>query len=34
MFVQEPTQAGSVAIAVCSDTCGNLIQWYQPPALG
>jgi glyoxylase I family protein len=34
MFMQEPTQAGPVAIAVCSDTCGNLIQLYQPPTLG
>src|SRR5262247_717953 len=33
VFTQEPTQAGPVAIAVCSDTCGNLIQLYQPPGL-
>ena len=32
MFTQEPTPAGPVTIAVCSDTCGNLIQLYQPPA--
>jgi len=31
VFTQEPTQAGPVAIAVCADTCGNLIQLYQPP---
>jgi len=28
---QEPTRAGTMTIAVCSDTCGNLIQLYQPP---
>ena len=27
---QEPLQAGQVKIAICSDTCGNLIQLYQP----
>jgi predicted enzyme related to lactoylglutathione lyase len=31
VFTQEPTQAGPVKIAVCADTCGNLIQLYQPP---
>src|SRR5262245_46835622 len=31
MFTQEPTPHGPVTIAVCSDTCGNLIQLYQPP---
>ena len=30
VFTQEPTSMGPVAIAVCSDTCGNLIQLYQP----
>jgi len=30
-FTREPSQAGPVMIAVCSDTCGNLIQLYQPP---
>ena len=30
VFTQEPTSAGPVTIAVCSDTCGNLIQLYQP----
>ena len=30
-FTQEPTQAGPVKIAVCADTCGNLVQLYQPP---
>ena len=29
-FTQEPTQAGPVMMAVFSDTCGNLIQLYQP----
>ncbi len=29
-FTQEPTKAGPVVIAVFSDTCGNLIQLYQP----
>jgi catechol 2,3-dioxygenase-like lactoylglutathione lyase family enzyme len=28
-FVQEPTNLGSVAIAVFDDTCGNLIQVAQ-----
>jgi len=30
-FTSEPTPAGAVTIAVFSDTCGNLIQLYQPP---
>jgi catechol 2,3-dioxygenase-like lactoylglutathione lyase family enzyme len=30
-FTKEPTRAGPVTIAVFSDTCGNLIQLYQPP---
>ena len=30
VFTQEPTRTGPVSIAVCSDTCGNLIQLYQP----
>ncbi len=29
-FTQEPAQMGPVKIAVCIDTCGNLIQLYQP----
>jgi len=29
-FTQEPTPAGPVKIAVCADTCGNLVQLYQP----
>jgi len=30
-FTQPPTQQGPVSTAVFSDTCGNLIQLYQPP---
>jgi predicted enzyme related to lactoylglutathione lyase len=29
-FTTEPTRMGPVTIAVCSDTCGNLSQLYQP----
>ncbi|WP_437645255.1 VOC family protein [Sorangium sp. So ce362] len=29
-FTQEPTPMGPVMVAVLSDTCGNLIQLYQP----
>jgi catechol 2,3-dioxygenase-like lactoylglutathione lyase family enzyme len=34
VFTQEPTRMGPVTIAVCADTCGNLIQLYskQPSA--
>jgi predicted enzyme related to lactoylglutathione lyase len=32
-FAQDPVQTGPVTIAVCADTCGNLIQLYQPPRL-
>ena len=32
VFTQMPTQMGPVTMAVCADTCGNLIQLYQPPA--
>ena len=28
-FTQEPTAMGPVTIAICADTCGNLIQLYQ-----
>jgi catechol 2,3-dioxygenase-like lactoylglutathione lyase family enzyme len=31
VFTMEPTNAGPVTIAIFSDTCGNLIQLYQPP---
>ena len=30
VFTQEPTSMGPVCIAVCADTCGNLVQLYQP----
>lgn len=30
VFTVEPMKAGPVTIAVFSDTCGNLIQLYQP----
>ena len=30
-FSQSPTTVGPVRIAVFSDTCGNLLQIYQPP---
>jgi len=29
-FTREPTRMGPVIMAVFSDTCGNLIQLYQP----
>jgi len=29
-FTREPTNAGPVTISVFADTCGNLIQLYQP----
>ena len=29
-FTRPPAQAGPVTIAVFADTCGNLIQLYQP----
>ncbi|HMJ16367.1 MAG TPA: VOC family protein [Polyangiaceae bacterium] len=33
-FTLPPTAAGPVRITVFSDTCGNLIQLYQPPKAG
>lgn len=30
VFRQQPTKAGPVTLAVFDDTCGNLIQIYQP----
>jgi len=30
VFTTKPTPMGAVTIAVLSDTCGNLIQLYQP----
>ena len=32
VFTQEPSRQGPLTIAVCADTCGNLIQLYQPSA--
>ena len=32
VFTTKPTQMGPVTMAVLSDTCGNLIQLYQPPS--
>lgn len=29
VFTQEPRRQGPVTIAVCADTCGNLIQLYE-----
>lgn len=29
-FTMEPTKAGEVTLAIFADTCGNLIQIYQP----
>jgi len=31
LFTQRPTQMGPVKLAIFADTCGNLIQIYQPP---
>jgi catechol 2,3-dioxygenase-like lactoylglutathione lyase family enzyme len=31
-FTRPPTPAGPVTIAIFADTCGNLIQIYQPTA--
>jgi catechol 2,3-dioxygenase-like lactoylglutathione lyase family enzyme len=30
MFTMQPTDQGPVMIAIFSDTCGNLVQLYQP----
>jgi catechol 2,3-dioxygenase-like lactoylglutathione lyase family enzyme len=30
-FTTTPTEMGPISIAVFADTCGNLIQIYQPP---
>jgi catechol 2,3-dioxygenase-like lactoylglutathione lyase family enzyme len=29
-FTQKPAAAGAVSVAVFADTCGNLVQLYQP----
>src|SRR5262245_37600934 len=31
VFTREPSREGPVTVAVCADTCGNLIQLYEPP---
>ena len=31
VFTMPPTRTGPVSVAVFADTCGNLIQIYQPP---
>ncbi len=31
VFSREPSRQGPVTVAVCADTCGNLIQLYEPP---
>jgi len=31
VFTMEPTKMGPISLAVFADTCGNLIQIYQPP---
>lgn len=31
-FTREPARMGPVSIAIFADTCGNLIQLYQPSA--
>jgi glyoxylase I family protein len=30
-FTMDPKQQGPVKLAIFSDTCGNLVQMYQPP---
>jgi glyoxylase I family protein len=32
VFTMEPTKAGPMTVAIFADTCGNLIQIYQPPS--
>ena len=31
VFTRETSRQGPVSVAVCADTCGNLIQLYEPP---
>jgi catechol 2,3-dioxygenase-like lactoylglutathione lyase family enzyme len=33
VFSKEPMKTGPVSVAIFSDTCGNLIQIYQPPSV-
>lgn len=30
VFTREPSRQGPITVAVCADTCGNLIQLYEP----
>jgi hypothetical protein len=32
-YTEEPSRHGPVTIAICADTCGNLIQLHHPRAL-
>lgn len=32
VFASQPAKSGPVTIAILSDSCGNLIQLYQPPS--
>lgn len=34
VFTMAPTAMGPVKLAVFADTCGNLVQIYQPPTVG
>jgi len=33
VFSRQPVKTGPVIVAIFSDTCGNLIQIYQPPSV-
>jgi hypothetical protein len=33
VFSQQPVKTGPLIVAILSDTCGNLIQIYQPPSV-
>ena len=33
VFSKEPVKTGPLMVAIFSDTCGNLIQIYQPPSV-
>ncbi len=33
VFTMAPTAQGPISLAICADTCGNLIQLYQPQPL-
>jgi catechol 2,3-dioxygenase-like lactoylglutathione lyase family enzyme len=34
VFTREPGPEGPIKVAICADTCGNLIQLYEPPEAG